>query len=108
MRRARSAVRRRLFLADDLEMGRRRLGFRSAFASRHRFALLRIKTWGLSATGLGGRRQQRGGELFVEAEEVFDALAVGVEGFGAVALLDGAIEFGVGLGEVAAGMESGS
>ena len=49
--------------------------------------------------GLRRGGEERGGELFVEAEEVFDAFAVGVEGLGAVAFLDGAIEFGVGLGE---------
>ena len=43
--------------------------------------------------------EERGGELFVEAEEMFHAFAVGVEGLLAVALLHGAIEFGVGLGE---------
>ncbi len=37
--------------------------------------------------------------MFVEAEEVFDAFAVGVERLGAVGTFDGAVEFGVGLGE---------
>jgi hypothetical protein len=37
--------------------------------------------------------------LFVEAEEMFDALAIGVERIRAVAPLDGAIKLGVGLGE---------
>jgi hypothetical protein len=54
-----------------------------------------------------GRGQERGGELLVEAEEEFDALAVGGEGFGAVAALDGAVEALVGLDE-GAGMSDGS
>jgi hypothetical protein len=37
--------------------------------------------------------------LFVKGEEEFDAFAVGVEGFGAVAFFDGAVEFGMGFDE---------
>jgi len=44
-------------------------------------------------------RQERGGEFFVELEEELHALAVGMEGFGAVTFLHGAIQFGMGLDE---------
>ena len=43
--------------------------------------------------------RERGGELFVEGEEVFDALAVGGEGVLAVAAVHGAVERLVGFGE---------
>jgi hypothetical protein len=36
---------------------------------------------------------ERGCEFLVKGEEKFDALAVGTEGFGAVAFLDGAVQF---------------
>ena len=36
---------------------------------------------------------EQGDKFFVEGEEECDAFAVGVEGFGAVAFFDGAIEF---------------
>ncbi|HKV64629.1 MAG TPA: hypothetical protein VJO16_22185, partial [Candidatus Acidoferrum sp.] len=42
---------------------------------------------------------ERGDEFFVEGEEVFDALAVVVEGLRAVAEVDGAVEFGVSFDE---------
>ncbi len=43
-----------------------------------------------------GRGNERGGEFFVEGEEVFDALAVVLEGLRAVAEVNGAVEVGVG------------
>ena len=43
-------------------------------------------------------RNQRRGELFVEGEEVLDALAVVLEGLRAVAEVDGAIKIAVGFG----------
>lgn len=45
---------------------------------------------------------QRGGEVFVEGEEVFYALAVAGEGVFAVAAVHGAVEGLVGFGEVLA------
>lgn len=45
-----------------------------------------------AASNFGGRGQQGGGQLFVEGEEELDAFAVGGEGFGPVAALDGAVE----------------
>ncbi len=46
-----------------------------------------------------GLRYEWGGELFVEGEEVFHALAVGEEGLLAVATVHGTVERLVGLGE---------
>ena len=40
-----------------------------------------------------------GGELFVQGEEVLDAVAVALEGLGAVTAAHGAVERGMGLGE---------
>ena len=54
---------------------------------------------GAAGAGFGLRGEEKRGQLLVGGEEVFDAFAVGVEGFGAVAFLDGAIGVGVGLGE---------
>ena len=45
---------------------------------------------------LSWRRNERGGEFFVEGEEVFHALAVAVERLRAVAAVNGAVEVGVG------------
>lgn len=47
----------------------------------------------------GGYQCQRSGEVFVEGEEVFYALAVGGEGVFAVAAVHGAVEGLVGFGE---------
>src|SRR5436190_10050398 len=62
--------------------------------------LARGRRFGGRAGGAASRGwrdgQEGGGQFFVEGEKVFDALAVGVEGFGAVAFFDGAIQFGVG------------
>jgi hypothetical protein len=44
-------------------------------------------------------RKQRSGEFFVEGEEVFDALAVVVEGLRAIAEIDCAVEVGMGFDE---------
>ena len=52
-----------------------------------------------AGAGLFGDGEERGGEFFVEREEVFDALAVVVEGLRAIAEVDGAVEFGVGFDE---------
>ena len=46
------------------------------------------------------RRQQRGGEFFIKAEQVLDAGAVGIEGFAAVELVDGGIEIAVGAAQI--------
>jgi len=64
-------------------------------------AILACGRRGLSRTAAGGRcRGQEGrSELLVEGEEKFDAFAVGGEGLGAVAALDGAVETLVGFGE---------
>ena len=43
-----------------------------------------------------GDRQERGGELLAEAEEVLDPFAVSAEGLGAVAALDGPVQLRVG------------
>ena len=43
-----------------------------------------------------GRGDERRGEFFVEGEEVFDAVAVGIEGLRAVAEVNGAVEVGMG------------
>ena len=54
----------------------------------------------LGALAAGGTRGgERGGEFFVEGEEVFHARAVGGEGFAAVAAIHGPVERGVGGGE---------
>lgn len=52
-----------------------------------------------TGAGLFGGGEERGGELFVEGEEVFDALTVVVEGLRTIAEFDGAVEFGVGFDE---------
>ena len=49
--------------------------------------------------GLGRGGQERGGELFVKAEQILHPLAVGLEGFGAVTFLHRAIQLGVSLDE---------
>ena len=53
----------------------------------------------LLATAWPGGRQKRGGEFFVESEKEFDALAFAVEGLRAVAMINGAVEVGVGFDE---------
>ena len=47
-----------------------------------------------------GSHHERRGELFVKGEEVFDAVAVGVEGLRAVAEVNGAVEAGVGFDQI--------
>ena len=58
------------------------------------------KEWlGFSGALFLGGGEEGGREFFVEGEEVFDALAVVVEGLRAIAEVDGAVEFGVGFDE---------
>jgi hypothetical protein len=52
-----------------------------------------------AASDFLGGREKGGGEFFVEGEEVFDALAVVVEGLRTITEVDGAVEFGVGFDE---------
>ncbi len=53
----------------------------------------------LSATSPARLGGEGGGELFVEGEEVFEAVALGVEAVSAVAGVDGAVEGLVGAAE---------
>ena len=58
------------------------------------FACLRV------LSGLFFERGGEGcGELFVEGEEEFEAVAVGGEGLRAIGAVDGEVEIGVGFGE---------
>jgi hypothetical protein len=50
----------------------------------------------LISSSLFGRGNERRGEFFVKGEEVFHAVAVGIEGLRAVAEVNGAVEVGVG------------